>query len=80
MENRRRHTKPKKSPDRKWNISAKKNIRNKAKHNNGIQTRRETLAKFGANPTKMLGGVYITEVGGGPFDVKTSEAHFHLWI
>ena len=66
MENNRRHTKPKKFPDRKWNISVKRNIENIANRNSGIQTRQEQLAKFGANLTKFLGGVSIKEVGGGP--------------
>ena len=61
MKNKRRHTKLKKLPDRKWNISLKKTIKNKAKHNSGIQTRREPMAKFGGNPTKILGGVRITQ-------------------
>ena len=61
MKNKRRHTKPKKLPDRKWNISVKKNIENKAKRNSGIQTRREPMAKFGGNPMKTLGGVRITQ-------------------
>ena len=47
--------KAEKFPDRKWNISVKKNIKNKAKRNSGIQTRREPMAKFGGNPTKILG-------------------------
>ena len=62
MENKRRHTKPKKFPDRKWNISVKKNIESKAKRNSGIQTRREPMAKFGGNPTKIIGGVRITQL------------------
>ena len=44
----------------------KRNIKQIAQRNSGIQTRQEQLAKFGANPTKILGGVRITEVGGGP--------------
>ena len=47
-----------------------KNIKNKAKFNNDIQTRREPPAKFGGDPTKILGGVRVTEVGGSPSGVK----------
>ena len=61
MKNKIRHTKQKKFPDRKWNISVRKNIKNKAKCNSGIQTRREPMATFGGNPTKILGGVRITQ-------------------
>ena len=75
MENKRPLTKAKKFPDRKWNISVKKIIKNKAKRNSGVQTRQEQIAKFGANPTKIQGGVPITEVGGGPFDVNKGKAH-----
>ena len=78
IENKRRHTKPKKLPDRKWNISVKKNIKNTAKHNTGIQTRREPMAKFGGNPTKILGGVRITVMGDGPFDVNNRRSHLHF--
>ena len=35
-------------------------MKNKAKRNSGIQTRREQMAKFGGIPTKILGGVRIT--------------------
>ena len=61
MKNKRRHTKPKKFPDRKWNISVKKNIKNEAKRNSGSQTWRKPMAKFGGNATKILGGVRITQ-------------------
>ena len=61
MKNKRRHTKQKKFPDRKWNISVKTNIKTKAKRNSGIQTRREPMAKFRGNPTEILGGVRITQ-------------------
>ena len=72
--------KAKKFPDRQWNISVKKNIKNKAKLTSGIQTRQKQLAKFGANPTKILGGVRITEVGGGPFDVNNGQAHLGILV
>ena len=61
MKNKRRHTNPKKLPDRKWNISVKRNINNKAKPNSGIQTRWEPMAKFGGNLTKILEGVRVTQ-------------------
>ena len=78
MENKGRPTKPTKFPEKKWNTSAKKNIENKAKRNSGIQTRREPIAKFGGNPTKILEGVLITIVGDGPFDVNNRQAHLHF--
>ena len=77
MKNKRRYTKPKKFPDRKWNISVKKNIKNTAKRNSGIQTRREPRPSLGLSDQDPRRSSYYP-VGDGPFDVNNRRAHLHF--